>query len=109
MPIAWKPSGRPPTVAPLSDDQRQAAEEQHAGQGDDERRDADVGDPEALPGADRGAERPGSRITASGHGTSYLVIRIAATAPMNAATEPTDRSMWPAMMTITMPMARIRM
>jgi hypothetical protein len=29
--------------------------------------------------------------------------------PTNAATEPTDRSMWPAMMTITMPMARIRM
>ena len=29
--------------------------------------------------------------------------------PTNAATEPTDRSMWPAMMTRTMPMARIRM
>ena len=28
--------------------------------------------------------------------------------PTNAATEPTDRSMWPAMMTITMPMARMR-
>mgnify|MGYP006912542273 CR=1 FL=1 len=28
---------------------------------------------------------------------------------MNAATEPTERSMWPATITITMPMARIRM
>ncbi len=32
----------------------------------------------------------------------------ATVAPTNAQTEPTDRSMWPAMMTITMPMARIR-
>ncbi len=48
------------------------------------------------------------RITASGHGMSHLVIMIAATAPVNAATDPTDRSMCRAMMTITMPIARIR-
>ena len=48
------------------------------------------------------------RITASTHGMSYFVIRIAATAPVNAATDPTDRSMCRAMMTITMPIARIR-
>ena len=33
---------------------------------------------------------------------------IAPAAPTNAATEPTDRSMWRATITITMPMARIR-
>ena len=31
------------------------------------------------------------------------------TAPTKAATEPTDRSMWPATITITMPIARIKM
>ena len=46
--------------------------------------------------------------TASGHGTSCLVIKIAPTAPTNAATEPTDRSMCRATITITMPIARIR-
>ena len=39
---------------------------------------------------------------------SCLVIRMAATAPTNAATEPTERSMCRATITITMPMARIR-
>ena len=33
----------------------------------------------------------------------------ATVAPTNAATDPTDRSMWPAMITITIPIARIRM
>ena len=36
-------------------------------------------------------------------------IMTPATAPMKPAMDPTERSMWPAMMTITMPMARIRM
>jgi hypothetical protein len=36
-----------------------AAEEQHAGQGDDERRDADVGDPEAVPRTDGEADGEG--------------------------------------------------
>ncbi len=36
-------------------------------------------------------------------------IAMATTMPTNAATEPTDRSMWPMMITITMPIARIRM
>ena len=49
------------------------------------------------------------RTMASGHGTSYRVIAMATVAPTNAATDPTDRSMWPAMMTITIPIARIRM
>jgi hypothetical protein len=31
------------------------------------------------------------------------------TAPTNAATDPTERSMWPAMITITIPIARTRM
>jgi hypothetical protein len=34
------------------------------------------------------------------------VIAMATTMPTNAAIDPTDRSMWPAMMTSTMPMAR---
>ena len=37
----------------VADELVAAPEEQHAGQRDDERRHADVGDPEALPGADR--------------------------------------------------------
>ena len=37
-----------------------------------------------------------------------MLIRIAPTAPVKAATEPTERSMWRATMTITMPTARIR-
>ena len=36
-------------------------------------------------------------------------MEMATQMPTNAATEPTERSMWPAMMTSTMPMARIRM
>ena len=40
----------------LEDDQRQAAEEQHARQRHDERRDADVRHPEAVPGADHRPE-----------------------------------------------------
>ena len=36
-------------------------------------------------------------------------IAMATQMPTNAATEPTERSMWPAMMTSTMPMARTRM
>ena len=54
------------------------------------------------------APRMRHSTTARNHGTSCLVIRIAQTAPTNAATEPTDRSMWRATITITMPMARIR-
>ena len=41
-----------------------------------------------------------------------MVASIASAAlatPASAATDPTDRSMCPAMMTMTMPMARIRM
>ena len=45
----------------------------------------------------------------SGQGMSQSGIAMATTMPTNAATEPTERSMWPATMTITMPMARIRM
>ena len=39
----------------------------------------------------------------------HCVIITPAIAPMKATTLPTDRSMWPAMITITMPTARIRM
>ncbi len=45
----------------------------------------------------------------SGHGTTSLPSVFATQIPTKAATEPTDRSMCPAMITITMPMARIRM
>jgi hypothetical protein len=38
-----------------------------------------------------------------------LITRTAETAPVSATTEPTERSMCPAMITMTMPMARIRM
>jgi hypothetical protein len=41
----------------VEDDEVQAAEEEHAGERDDEGRDADVGDPEALPDADEDPER----------------------------------------------------
>ena len=51
----------------------------------------------------------GASATARDHGTSCSIIRIAASAPTNAASEPTDRSMCPAMITITMPIARTRM
>jgi len=43
------------------------------------------------------------------HGKFQSCIAIATMMPVNAATEPTERSMWPAMMTITIPIARIRM
>ena len=39
--------------------------------------------------------------------TAY--IEIVPDAPTKAQTEPTDRSMWPAMITMTMPIARMRM
>ena len=47
-------------------------------------------------------------LTAAGHGRSYRTMSTAADAPVKAAIEPTDRSMWPLMITMTMPMARIR-
>ena len=43
------------------------------------------------------------------HGQSFLITSVAETAPVSATTEPTDRSMCPAMITMTMPIARIRM
>lgn len=49
------------------------------------------------------------RATATGHGICCCTMSTAATAPTSAVREPTDRSMWPAMMTIIIPMARIRM
>ena len=49
------------------------------------------------------------RTAATGQGRPHCVIITPAIAPLKATTEPTDRSMWPAMMTITMPMARMRM
>ncbi len=45
----------------------------------------------------------------SGQAIPQSAIVLATTMPVNAATEPTDRSMCPAMITITMPIARIRM
>ena len=47
--------------------------------------------------------------TAIGHGMFHCVIITPAMAPVKATTDPTDRSMCPAMMTMTMPMARMRM
>ena len=95
-------------VLDVADELVAAAEDQHAGQRDDERRDADVGDPEALPGADQGAEHQAEQ-DAQDQGMPQSRMAMATTMPTKAATEPTDRSMWPAMITITMPMARIRM
>ena len=48
-------------------------------------------------------------MTESHHGRPHCTANTPEQAPTNAATEPTDRSMWPAMMTITMPIARTRM
>ncbi len=45
--------------------------------------------------------------TATNQGRPHWFIAIAAIAPTMATTEPTDRSMWPAMITMTMPIARI--
>ena len=42
-------------------------------------------------------------------GSPQSRMKRATQTPTKAATEPTERSMWPAMMTSTMPMARIRM
>ncbi|MGX1300669.1 hypothetical protein RKD35_002157 [Streptomyces albogriseolus] len=47
--------------------------------------------------------------TATGQGRSFLTMNTAAMEPTNAVSEPTDRSMWPEMMTSIMPIARIRM
>lgn len=47
--------------------------------------------------------------SATGQGRWCLTIITAAAAPTNAAREPTERSMCPAMMTIIMPIARMRM
>jgi hypothetical protein len=38
-----------------------------------------------------------------------LITTTAATAPVSATTEPTDRSIWAATITSSMPIARIRM
>ncbi len=43
------------------------------------------------------------------HGAPFLMTSVAETAPVSATSEPTDRSMCPAMMTITIPIARMRM
>ena len=42
---------------------------------------------------------------AAGHGQCQEYIDSATMMPTNAATDPTDRSMWPAMITMTMPIA----
>ena len=47
------------------------------------------------------------RTIARYHGTPTLAISNATTAPTKPTIEPTDRSMCPAMITITMPAARI--
>ncbi len=47
--------------------------------------------------------------TPTHQGWSWRITIVALTAPTSATTEPTDRSMCPAMITITMPIARIRM
>ena len=48
-------------------------------------------------------------MIASHQGRPQLTAKTPEQAPTNAATDPTDRSMWPAMMTITMPIASTRM
>ena len=61
----WKSVGDRDGVG-LADELVEAAEDQHAGQRHDERRDADIGGPETLPGADQGPEdqaRAGRRRT----------------------------------------------
>ena len=45
----------------------------------------------------------------SGQASPQSAIDLATTMPVNAATEPTDRSMCPAMITITMPIDSTRM
>ena len=60
-PIATNSARQAADGAAGEEDQGEAAEEEHAGEGHDERRDADEGDPEALPRADEGADQQGDR------------------------------------------------
>jgi hypothetical protein len=46
-------------------------------------------------------------MTAANHGSCHSVMAMAEIAPTIATTEPTERSMCPAMITMTMPTARI--
>ncbi len=55
------------------------------------------------------APMPSERMTESHHGRPHCTANTPEQAPTKAATDPTDRSMWPAMMTITMPIASTRM
>jgi hypothetical protein len=47
--------------------------------------------------------------TPTHQGICHLITTTAATAPVSATTEPTDRSIWAATITSSMPIARIRM
>src|SRR6266545_659913 len=107
LPMSLNPSGSPPTVAPSSTTRVKPRKSSML---------ARVTMKAGMPTyatqkpcqAPMSAPRARQRITARNHGTSCLVIKIAPTAPTNAATEPTDRSMWRATTTSTIPMARIR-
>jgi hypothetical protein len=92
LPIASKPPGRSPTVAPSS---TTSVRPRNSSMLDSVTMNAGMPTyatqkpchaPIAAPSARH-------RMTAMGHGMSHLVIMIAATAPTKAATEPTDRSM----------------
>ena len=71
-PMSWKVGSRPDTAAPCDWYQTRPRIDEQAAEGDDERRHADVGDDEALEGADRGAEADPERRARATHwnGTS---------------------------------------
>jgi hypothetical protein len=53
------------------------------------------------------APTPSARTTAAHQGKPHCIIEIAEIAPTIATTEPTERSMCPAIITTTMPTARM--
>ena len=62
-----------------------------------------------VPGADQQARPPSAARMPTHHGSPCRMTSTAETAPVSATTEPTDRSMCPPMITMTMPIASTRM
>ncbi len=107
--MIWKSFGNGPMFLPAEHEERQAAENQHAGQRYDEGRDAVIGDPIALGGADDAADDQAEHARQPRNSSATLTIMMAASAPTKATIEPTDRSIWPATMTSSMPSAMMTM
>ncbi len=106
--ISWNVPGKRSDRLAGQQPERQALEDEHAGQRHDEGRDAVIGDPVALRRADRCADAR-QRMPATTKLMSYCTIMTAASAPTKPMTEPTERSMWPDTITRSMPTAMMTM